>query len=374
MALSSLQRVSDALDTTRSFLIPPSLSRYSKLALLVLFFGTAGTPVPASPQLLDPRIWQGPESPPGGENETAGNETGTTANETADVLSGGDDEGLFGAGDGAAPSLEAVDITALLSVLVTIAAVLLVLVGLYYFVGTVLRFVFVESLRSERVRLRQYARRHFRRAAGVFALQVSFIVLALPAVAGAVVVASPFGPVQFDLAGAAIAGLLALAWSALLVVAYAITQQFVIPVMIEHDCGVIAGWRRLWPTFTDEYVEYIAFGLVRVALGVAVGIASAIALIVAAIVLLIVFGTVGGVVVLAAGSPFSSIASAVAFAGLAVLFVLSMLVAFAYINVPFQTYLWYYSLLVLGDIDEELDLIPEQRAAAEADRGGVFDG
>lgn len=373
MSLSSLQRVGDAIDTTRSFLIPPSISRWSKLALLVVFFGTAGTPVPASPQLLDPRIWRGPTGGPAADNETVVNETAENET-TTDLVGDADDEGLAGSDADLEALLDGVDLSALLPVLVGIVAVVGLLAVAYFFVGIVFRFAFVESLRSGDVRVRQYGGRHLRRAVGVFVVQVAFILLALPAVAGAVLVASPLGPVQFGFAGAAIVALLAFAWSAMLVIAYALTQQFVIPVMTKRECGVIAGWRRLWPTLTDEYVEYVAFGFVRFGLGIAVGIVSAIALVVAAVVFLIVFGTLGAAVVLVAGSPVSSTTSAIALGLLALAFVGCLLVAFAYINVPFQTYLWYYSLLVLGDIDEGLDLIPDQRAAAESDHTGMFGG
>jgi hypothetical protein len=36
------------------------------------------------------------------------------------------------------------------------------------------------------------------------------------------------------------------------------------------------------------------------------------------------------------------------------------------VQVPVHTYLRYYALLVLGDVEPDLDLVPDQRAAIRA--------
>jgi hypothetical protein len=40
-----------------------------------------------------------------------------------------------------------------------------------------------------------------------------------------------------------------------------------------------------------------------------------------------------------------------------------VLVVAALVGMPVQAYLRYYAMLVLGDVDPDLDLIPDQRAA-----------
>jgi hypothetical protein len=42
----------------------------------------------------------------------------------------------------------------------------------------------------------------------------------------------------------------------------------------------------------------------------------------------------------------------------------------ALVQVPVVTYFRYYALLVLGDTDADLDLIPERRRAVRAGSGG----
>lgn len=374
MALSSLRSVGDAIDATRSFLMPPTLGRWSKLALVVAFFGTAGTPVPASPQLLDPRFWRGFDETPTPTGEESPFETGTdttTANETATAgegTAGATEPGLPG---GELPSLDTIDLSAILPVVIGAVAVLAVLFAGYVLLGILMRFVMVESIRSDDVRLREYAGRHLRNSAGVFGFRLVLGLLAAPVLAVAFVAASPFGPFQLSVLAAGTVSILAICWTTLLLIADAATQQFVIPVMIERDCGVLDGWRRLRPTLLEEWTEYVGFGIVRIALEVAVGIGSAVLLLVAGIVLGILFATIGGVVVLVGQALSAGAFTVGTLVLLASLFALSLVLAFAYVNVPFQVYLWYYALLVLGDIDERFDLIPEQRATARSEDNSV---
>ncbi|MFC6973853.1 hypothetical protein ACFQL1_02900 [Halomicroarcula sp. GCM10025709] len=139
------------------------------------------------------------------------------------------------------------------------------------------------------------------------------------------------------------------------------TTVFVVPVMIVEDCGVVAGWRRLWPTITASVWQYLAYAVAGFVLNILGGILAAIAIGVAVLVLLIPFGVLGvlGVALLAAAPPFGI--GVLVLVGL--LFGLSVLVVAALVQVPIVAYLRYYALFVLGDIDPELDLIPDRRAA-----------
>ena len=58
MALSALRSLSDAVDLTRALLFPLSPRRWGVLAAVVAFLGPAGTPLPATPQVVDPRLWE----------------------------------------------------------------------------------------------------------------------------------------------------------------------------------------------------------------------------------------------------------------------------------------------------------------------------
>lgn len=82
------------------------------------------------------------------------------------------------------------------------------------------------------------------------------------------------------------------------------------------------------------------------------------------LVLLIPFGILGApeFVLLTVARPFGL--GVLAVVGL--LFGLSVLVVVAFLPVPVVAYLRYYALLVLGDADGDLDLVPERRTAIRA--------
>lgn len=345
MARTALRSVSDAIEATRLFLLPLSVRRVASLALVVLFMGTPGTPIPANPQFADPRFWE--------------------VSEPTAATNGGSEGAILADGvELASPS------TWPTWLLVGLVIVLLLTVA-YLLLGTLMRFVLVEALRTDEVRIRRDGRRHLRGALGVLGLQIvawglTASVLALAAIAF-VEVGGSSGEGFASLAGSrvAVATLGAVATAAF-VVAWAfevLTLQFVVPTMIAEERGVLAGWRRFWPTLRAEPIEYLLYGVVRVALGVAVGIAAAVAVLVVLGLAGVVLGTIVAIVVVLAGGVGSLGGVALAALGLLLaIFVLLGIAAWAVVAVPFQCYLWIYALLVLGDVDEDLDLIPELRA------------
>jgi hypothetical protein len=79
------------------------------------------------------------------------------------------------------------------------------------------------------------------------------------------------------------------------------------------------------------------------------------------------FAVVGIPLVLVLG--FEGIGALVALV-LAFMFVVVAFVLMLLVQVPFQTFLRYYALLVLGDTNEAFDLIPERRRAVREDDAG----
>ena len=340
MSLSALRSVGDAIEVTREFLFPLSIRRWGGLAFVALFLGTAGTPIPANPQfLLDPNLWNPPEPQPNGEAA----ELPSTSELAAELLA-------------------AIPRQVLLAVVGVVVAVAVV-GALWAILASIMRFVFVESLRSGDVRILGYARRRWRGGLSVFLFNLTLGLLVVPFVVATLVLGTPVlgDPVADPVL--AFAGIVTAVVGAGAAVGVGLTNQFVVPVMIREECDVLAGWRRLSPTFLAEWKEYLTFGVVRVVLGAAVGIAVSLVVGVIALVLFLLFGTVGGTVLLAAGG-FEAISSTPILAVLGLLgalFAVSVLLVAMLANVPFHTYLWYYALLVLGDIDEGLDLVADRR-------------
>jgi hypothetical protein len=329
VALHALDDIDDAFVATRTFLWPPDRTRWAKLALVVLFVGGPGVGLNAGQVNL----------PAGG---------GPTP----------------GPGDPAPPALP-VDAGRLLVAagVVVVAAVLLVLA--FAFVGSVMEFVLVEALRRESVRVRAYWGARWRQGARLFAFR---LVVGLVGVGAAVFLA---GLVVLPVATGGGAGALGVVAALLLLPVFVVlavllglvdgfTTVFVVPVMVSLDCGVLDGWRRLWPTLTGQPGQYLVYAVVSVVLSVGGGLLVALAAGVALVVLLVPFGLLAalGVGLLAVFEPLGVgvLGLTVVVGGLVALAVLALA------QVPVVTYLRYYALFVLGDVDPELDLVAERRA------------
>lgn len=335
MPLYALEDLDDALSATRAFLLPFDRSRWLRLAVVVLFVGGPGWN-------LNLVQW---DLPPG-----------------RFPADGATLPGTFG------PRAW---------LLVGAAALAAVLLGLLVlFVGSVMEFVLVEALREEAVTVRASWRRRWRQGLRLFGFRLALGLLVLGSVA--VLVALYLVPVVVETgpgAGAAppVAPVVALLLllPMLLVLGLVVglvngfTTAFVVPIMLLEDVGVLDGWRRLWPTVTAQPWQYLAYALLSVVLSVAGGVLVALAAGIAAVLLLVPFGVLGLV-----GYGLSVVAQPVGIAVIAVvglLFGLSVLAAVALARVPVATYLRYYALLVLGDVDADLDLVPERRAAVRAE-------
>lgn len=332
MALYAIDEIDDAFRVTREFLVPVDLRRWLKLAFVVFFVGGIGTNV-GSFQF----------------NAPAGGETTFPIDRLPDL---GADVWLLVAGVGA------------VVVLVALAFLL---------VGSVMEFVLVESLRTESVRVREFWSRRWRQGVRLFGfrlvvgvlLLVGFAALLAPIVLGALDGQVTGGAVGLFLVGLPLFLLLALVVS----LVNGFTTVFVVPIMVLTDAGVLAGWRRLWPTIRSEWKQYVVYALVNLVLTVAAGLFLAMAGLAAALVLLLPFGLLGfvGAGLLALVGPVGVAVLAV----VALLYALSLMVVVAVAQVPVVTYLRYYAMLVLGDVDADLDLVARQRAAVREPESGT---
>ena len=329
MPLHALENLDDALDATRAFLWPFNRSTWVKLAVVVFFVGGPG----ANLNLFQYNVPADQGPPPGG-----------------------------------FPTPPDIGASVLL-VVAAVVAVALVVGLLFLLVGSIMEFILVESLRHETVAIRRYWGERWRQGARLFGFRAVVALLVFGSIA--VLAALVLFPVLVQTGPGTGGGLSIIGFLLLLPVVFVLalvvgvvngfTTVFVVPVMIRADCGVLAGWRRLWPTVTANLWEFLAYAVAGFVLNIVGGILVAIVVGVGVLVLLIPFGILGavGFVVLSVSQSFGI--GILLVVGL--LFGLSTLAVAALVQVPVVTYLRYYALLVLGDIDDDLDLIPERRAA-----------
>ncbi|WP_336362945.1 DUF7544 domain-containing protein [Halalkalicoccus salilacus] len=333
MALYAIDDLDDAWDATREFLTPLSIRRLSVLAVIVFFVGGSGSSVPGG----------------------SGGTRGTTGLDPAP-----------GAEIAAARRF-------LLENLVTIGLLVgaVLLVGLAFLLaGSVMEFVFVQSLRTDEVRFWGYAHRYFDEGLRLFGFRVALGIaslLSIAAIAGSALLVAGAAP-TVELGGL----LLAIAAFAIAVVLLvvtvvdAFTTAFVVPVMLVRNSGVLAAWRAFWRTLVRTWKQYLAYAIAAVILNVAAGIVFTILLAVVALALVIPLAVVVGATALLA--PETVLLAVAVVLGLP--FVLVLVVAALLIQVPIQTYLRYYALFVLGDTDATLDPIAEVRGAVRSADGG----
>ena len=139
----------------------------------------------------------------------------------------------------------------------------------------------------------------------------------------------------------------------------AFTTAFVVPVMLVRESGVLDGWRTFWPALVGEWKQYLAYAIAALVLNIAAGILAVIAVVVVVLAIGIPTLLVGAVAVAVGGDSIFVIVAIISL----VAPIASIVLTWLLVQVPIQTYLRYYALLILGDADQELDPIPEIRAS-----------
>lgn len=349
MSLSAIDSVDDAVAATKRFLVPFDRIRWFRLAVIMLFITGAGLSFPGVPF-----------------GDGAG--TGSPDGEPGEPAPGQPAPGEL------TPELT----TELLVLIVGVVLFGVAVALLWMTVSAVMEFVFVESLGREEVRLRSYFRRHWWRGVRLFAFRLVVWLLTAGGLAGALlgtgVVFGGWPPGGWGDETALAVILLAIPVVLLTAVVVGIllgfTTMFVVPVMLTEERGVLSAWRRFGSTLRASWKEYLAYLFVNFALGIFVGIASGFLLL--GVALVVVIPT------LLVAIPTWYVVGLNAIGGtiLLVLFLVAALLFFVaalLVRVPFQTFLRYYALLVLGDTNDDFDVIPTTRAAVRAD-GGEADG
>lgn len=347
MGLSAVESVGDAIDVTREFLTPLAAGRWLKLSAVVFLLSGGGlnlsTSVPPLPPTLDPTYRGLPEQEPTGAEQ---------------------------------PPPEDVRLSELLpevsvEVVAAAVAVLAVTVLAYLAVQALAEFVFVDSLRSGTVAVRRYADRWWRASLSLLAFRLSVWAGAVALVGGAVLSVLELG-IRADLASAgALIAPLGVVVGLLASLVNQFTSVFVVPVMIQEERGLLSSWRRFWPAVTGSVTEFVAYAIIRYVLGMVLAAVAAAAVLAIAGLAGLAIAVVAGAALLASGAGVTNAAVLAVIAALGLLFVAILAAVAAVVQVPVQSYLRYYALLVLGDVDTAFDLIPEQRERARDRTLGV---
>ena len=334
--MDAIDGLGDAIEATRTFLTPVRLGTWLELAAVVVFVSSLGVglgaTIPGSDFFMftdEPTIgWQ-----------------------------------LEGTGDGLEEDVGGeLPADELAAIALALGGLALVLWLCYAFLAGVMEFVFLESLRSGEIRVRRYFVANLGNGMRLFLFRLGLLLAvgALGAAPGYVVAAGD-GSIA-DLSPG-LFGLYSL-YGGLLYVGHSIgrrfTDEFVAPIMLLEDEGVLGAWSRFWGTLRSNWAEYAVYLVLAWFLYVAaligawtvVGVGLFVLAIPIAVVLflLVLAGPIGLLLLIVVGP--LALAVVLLFLGL--------------VWAPITTFFQYYALLLLGDTDAELDLVPEQRAAIRA--------
>ena len=338
MALYAVDNIGDAYEATRAFLFPFSLRRWLKLALVVFFIGGASL----------------------GSGFQGNFNADVPVNQPSGPGSGVDTGPLAGPAGNA-------DIEQFVPLILALGALVVILALAFAVVGAIMEFVFVASLREERVTIRRYVGRYWGKGLRLLGFRIGLGLLTAAVVVVPVGAASlVFFDADTSIGGAALPLLLLVPLLLTLVLAaalvYGFTTVFVAPIMLLEDRGVLSAWGRFWPTLRGQWKQYLAYVVLELILSIAVGVAVGLVTGLTLLALAIPFGALGALTVLADGGLADLSLVAIALLGVGVfVFALLAFLLTALVQVPVLTYFRYYALFVLGDTDDSLDLVPERR-------------
>lgn len=244
-------------------------------------------------------------------------------------------------------------------------AIGMALLGLVFSVlAAIMQFVFVNQLTDMDIRLRGYVGPSLGPGARLFAfwlaIALGLVVLGLAMVLLTILTFGLFALVLVLLIPVFFLGGVAL-W-----VVFRFTIDFVVPIMLVEEVGVLSAWQRLYAEVRTEWRQFGLYAGIRFVLDIVAGIAFAaggfIVLLAVAIPALIVGFALYGLLAVMSSTLATLVAGLVAVVALLIVAVVTTVV----VGVPVHTYLRYYALFALARISPQYDLLDEVRAAMDS--------
>lgn len=229
--------------------------------------------------------------------------------------------------------------------------------------SSIFQFVFVRQLTERRIRLRGYVGPSVGPGVRLLVLWVA-LVLVLAAIAVAFVVLTVLTLGLFALVLVPLIPVFFVAAIGLWVFVR-FTIDFVVPMMLVDERGVVDAWGRLYEAIRADTAEFGVYALVRAGLDIAAGVIVGVAGAIVAIALGIPAFILGVLVVGAVGVASPAIAAVLGAALAVVVGFAALVVVVVLVGVPVQTYLRYHALFVLAELEPRYDLLEAVRDATE---------
>lgn len=244
--------------------------------------------------------------------------------------------------------------------IIAVFLLIIALALLYMLIGSIFQFVFVDCIRMRNVKIRDYFSPRAGKGIRLFLFQIGIAVLFLLLLAALII---PFIILARGFAFPAVVSLL-LFLPVLIILAIIvgiiqlITIDFVVPIMIQKDCGVIDGWKEFYSIISTQWMQGIIYLIVRFLAALGAGVVMILLTLLALGIVAIPFLVVG--FILYAAMPMANISILLP---LLIPYLIIAIPVVLLISVPFVTFFRTYSLAVLGRLDSGYALLPEEEEA-----------
>ena len=238
--------------------------------------------------------------------------------------------------------------------IVAFILIVLAIALIWWIIGTVMQFVFVDMLRTGDIHIRRFFGERLGKGVRLFLFEAALTLILILAMMAFILMLVGLG----GSGGGGVAFILLfipfiLVAALLFGIVFLLTHDFVVPMMIHEDCGVIEGWRRLIGVISANVWQTVVYVVTRFVVGLIAGIVQAVLVILAMLIIAIPFVLIG-IVLLAA-----ALANYVLLLVLLIPYLVVAVPVALLIAVPFVTFFRYYGLLVLEGLTPEYRLLPE---------------
>ncbi len=313
MVWYALEEIEEAVQETKSLLLPFDLGTWARLLLIVILTGS-GFSFPNFPSSF-----------PG--------DSGHTYEETD-----------YAPGDIPAQSMEGalnelpatgLATSSATGIWIGIGLVFMALVLLFIYLSSVFEFIFYQSLLDRDVSIRSNFRLHSGKGLSYFGFRILTTLVIFASVAGMILafLASPVAGILLLLAF--LAGIIPF------IIFLGLTQNFVLLQMIEDGTGIIQAWKNFYPSLKNEWQQVAVYVVVRFVIQIVAATVAILWALLTLLVLLIPFGIIGAIAYLI----FPPLVWFVVVLGIVAWMILLLAV-----QVPIQSYLYYYAILVYHDL------------------------
>lgn len=315
---SAIENISKSFKATEEFLTPIKITKWLKLAFIAIFIGSISINI----NFLPPDIF----------NST---------------------------------NLHQINISEIISfitdpIILFLFSAMIIMLLFFTVLSSIMEFTLIESIKNQKVKIKQYTSQNISKGIQLSIIRIALSLLSLLLIIStATLIISSILTNNITLIHNIILVPLLLITLIIISVLNDFNTKFIVPIMIKKDLNIANAWKKLTRTVKSNHKEYLIYIFINFFLSILTSIISSLAFIITMLILLIPLG------ILAMISFFiisqNTILGIIFFSITAIISFITLISISLVIKIPIIVYLRYFAILVLGDIETKLDIIPDQR-------------